>query len=111
MTLHDTDDPSATSQPGPDDLRNPAGPVDAAAIADDDVAPHDASGHPMLDRTVFGVAAVIVLAFIAWGVFGTDSLSAVATTVLGGVITGGGWAFVLAASGFVVFAIYLAMSR
>jgi choline/carnitine/betaine transport len=111
MTLHDTDDPSATSQPGPDDLRNPAASVDAASIVDDDVAPHDAAGHPVLDRTVFGVAAAIVLAFIAWGVFGTDSLSAVAKTILGGIITGGGWAFVLAASGFVVFAIWLAVSR
>jgi choline/carnitine/betaine transport len=111
MTLHDTDDPSATSRPGPDDVRDPAAPVGAAPVVDDDVAPHDASGHPMLDRTVFGVAAVIVLAFIAWGVFGTDSLSAVATAVLGGVITGGGWAFVLAATGFVVFAVWLAVSR
>ena len=31
--------------------------------------------------------------------------------MLGGVIAGGGWAFVLTASGFVVFAIWLAMSR
>ena len=61
---------------------------------------------------MFGVAAAaIVLAFIAWGVFGTENLSAVAKAVLGGIITGGGWAFVLAASGFVVFALWLAMSR
>ena len=39
------------------------------------------------------------------------SLSAVASAVLGGVITGGGWAFVLAASGFVVFALWLAISK
>ena len=31
--------------------------------------------------------------------------------MLAGVITGGGWAFVLAASGFVVFALWLAFSR
>ena len=31
--------------------------------------------------------------------------------MLGGIITGGGWAFVLAASGFVIFAVYVAMSR
>ena len=55
---------------------------------------------------MFGVAAAIVLAFIAWGVFGTENLSAVAKAVLGGIITGGGWAFVLAASGFVIFAVY-----
>ena len=31
--------------------------------------------------------------------------------MLGGVITGGGWAFVLAASGFVIFAVWVAVSR
>src|SRR5690606_5370552 len=41
----------------------------------------------------------------------TTSLSAVASSVLDGVIRGGGWAFVLAASGFVVFALWLALSR
>jgi choline/carnitine/betaine transport len=70
-----------------------------------------AEKHYALDRVVFTVAAVIVVAFIAWGAFGTDSLSAVATAVLGGIMTGAGWAFVLAASGFVVFALWLAVSR
>ena len=67
--------------------------------------------HFPLDRVVFGVAAGLMVAFIAWGVLGSRSLSAVASTVLGGVITGGGWAFVLAASGFVVFALWLAVSK
>ena len=70
-----------------------------------------AEEHRPVDRVVFSVAAVLVLAFIAWGVFGTDSLSAVATSVLGGIMAGGGWAFVLAATGFVVFALWLAISR
>src|SRR5918995_3423183 len=70
-----------------------------------------AEEHRPVDRVVFSVAAVLVLAFIVWGVFGTDSLSAVATAVLGGIMTGGGWAFVLAATGFVVFALWLAVSR
>jgi len=51
------------------------------------------------------------VAFIAWGVFGTGSLGAVTTAVLNGVMRGGGWAFVLAASGFVVFCLWLAFSR
>jgi choline/carnitine/betaine transport len=70
-----------------------------------------AEKHYPLDRVVFGVAAGLVVAFIAWGVLGTTSLSAVASAVLSGVINGGGWAFVLAASGFVVFALWLAVSR
>jgi choline/carnitine/betaine transport len=60
---------------------------------------------------VFVSSAVLVVAFIAWGVVDTDSLSAVTSSVLSGVVEGGGWAFVLAASGFVVFALWLAASR
>jgi len=64
-----------------------------------------------VDRVVFGIGGALVIAFILWGVFSTDSLSAVASAVLAGVITGGGWAFVLSASAFVVFALWLAFSR
>ncbi|GLY15134.1 BCCT family transporter [Kineosporia rhizophila] len=67
--------------------------------------------HLPTDRVVFGVSAALVVAFIAWGVLGTDSLSETASTVLEAVIEGGGWAFVLAASAFVVFALWLAFSR
>jgi choline/carnitine/betaine transport len=64
------------------------------------------------DKWVFGVAAALTVAFLAWGVFGTDSLISTASDVLNnGVIPYGGWAFVLVASGFVVFAIGLAISR
>jgi choline/carnitine/betaine transport len=67
--------------------------------------------HRPVDRVVFGVAAGLTVAFIAWGVFGSVSLGNVATAVLGGIIAGGGWAFVLTASGFVIFALWLALSR
>jgi len=70
-----------------------------------------AEQHYPIDRWIFGVAAGLVVAFIVWGVASTDTLSAVSTAVLGGVMTGGGWAFVLVASGFVVFALWLAFSR
>ncbi|MFT7835360.1 BCCT family transporter [Saccharothrix sp. BKS2] len=63
------------------------------------------------DRVVFGVAAAIALAFIGWGVFATESLGRVARSVLDWVIGNLGWAFVLSASGFVVFALWLAVSR
>ncbi|MFF6780494.1 BCCT family transporter [Streptomyces sp. NPDC012510] len=66
---------------------------------------------PRTDRVVFGVAAVITLAFVVWGASATDSLKSVSGTLLDGTIRNGGWAFVLAASGFVVFALWLAMSR
>jgi choline/carnitine/betaine transport len=66
--------------------------------------------HPV-DWWIFGVAAALVVAFIAWGVVSVDSLSAVSSAVLAGVMNAGGWAFVLVASAFVVFALWLAFSR
>ena len=67
--------------------------------------------HFPTDKVVFGVAAVLVIALLTWGLISSGTLSSVATTVLGGVISVGGWAFVLAASTFVLFAIYLAVSK
>src|SRR4051812_7183752 len=70
-----------------------------------------ADQHYPIDKVIFGVSAALVVAFIVWGIASVDTLSAVAAAVLGGLMTGGGWAFVLAASGFVVFALWLAFSR
>src|SRR3954465_1464591 len=67
-------------------------------------------GH-QTDRVVFGVTAAITLAFVIWGWAATDSLEDVSTSMLNGLIHNGGWAFMLAASCFVVFALWLAMSR
>ncbi|MFC9699635.1 BCCT family transporter [Streptomyces sp. NPDC055721] len=63
------------------------------------------------DRVVFGVTAVLTLAFVVWGATATDSLESVSSKLLDGLIRDGGWAFMLAASGFVVFALWLAISR
>jgi choline/carnitine/betaine transport len=60
---------------------------------------------------VFGVTAVLTLAFVVWGSVATDSLEEVSSSALKGLIRNGGWAFILAASGFVVFALWLAVSR
>ncbi|MBM9618087.1 BCCT family transporter [Streptomyces zhihengii] len=72
--------------------------------------PHE-SGRPSTDRVVFGVTAVLTLAFVLWGAIATDTLEDVSDSMLSGLIHNGGWAFVLAASGFVVFALWLAISR
>ncbi|MCP8707372.1 BCCT family transporter [Streptomyces thermocarboxydus] len=66
---------------------------------------------PRTDWVVFGVTAVLTLAFVLWGAVWTDSLEDVSTDLLGGLMHNGGWGFVLAASGFVVFALWLAASR
>lgn len=60
---------------------------------------------------VFGVTAGLTLAFVLWGAVATDSLESVSSSLLEGLIHNGGWAFMLAASAFVVFALWLAISR
>ncbi|MEU6483771.1 BCCT family transporter [Streptomyces sp. NPDC046887] len=72
--------------------------------------PHE-DKPPVTDRIVFGVTAVLTLAFVVWGATATDALESVSSTLLDGLMHNGGWAFVLAASGFVVFALWLAVSR
>ncbi|MFJ2743303.1 BCCT family transporter [Streptomyces sp. NPDC087440] len=67
--------------------------------------------RPHTDRIVFGVTAALTLAFVLWGALATESLENVSTTLLNGLIHNGGWAFILAASAFVVFALWLAISR
>ncbi|MFE6295291.1 BCCT family transporter, partial [Streptomyces sp. NPDC057866] len=74
--------------------------------------PDPEGGHPArTDRVVFGVTAVLTLAFLVWGATATDSLESASGSLLDGLIRDGGWAFMLAASGFVVFALWLAVSR
>ncbi|GGY12712.1 BCCT family transporter [Streptomyces minutiscleroticus] len=66
---------------------------------------------PRTDRVVFGVTAVLTLAFVVWGAVATDSLENTSESLLDGLIHNGGWAFMLAASCFVIFALWLAVSR
>ncbi|MEV5330435.1 BCCT family transporter [Streptomyces werraensis] len=67
--------------------------------------------RPRTDWVVFGVTAALTLAFVLWGAVWTDSLEDASADLLGGLMHNGGWGFVLAASGFVVFALWLAASR
>jgi choline/carnitine/betaine transport len=92
MTVHKED--STTDTPLPD----AAAPITAA------------EQRQPVDWWIFGIAAGLVVAFIIWGVASVDTLSAVSSAVLSGVMTAGGWAFVLVASAFVVFALWLAFS-
>lgn len=70
-----------------------------------------AEGPPVTDRAVFAVAAALTLTFVAWGAFARKSLSTAAEVALDWTMRNLGWAFVIAASGFVVFALWLAVSR
>ncbi|MGY1691647.1 BCCT family transporter [Geodermatophilus sp. SYSU D01105] len=64
-----------------------------------------------LDRVVFGVAAVLALAFVAWGFLSPQGLGTTSGTALEWVETNLGWLFVLLASAFVVFVLWLAAGR
>ena len=67
--------------------------------------------RPRIDRVVFGVTATLAVAFVVWGFVSTENLGAVSVGAEGWVIENAGWLFVLAASFFVVFVIWLAASK
>ena len=45
-----------------------------------------------VDKVIFGVVAVLTIAFVVWGFVGTESLSTASTTALGWVMDATGWA-------------------
>jgi glycine betaine transporter len=64
-----------------------------------------------LDKAVFGVAAVAVLAFVLWGALAPEKMGEVTTDTLTWLEKSFGWFFVLTTAAFVVFSGYLALSR
>ncbi|MDH2414717.1 BCCT family transporter [Nocardioides sp. CER19] len=93
--------------------------VDALTTPASDVVPHPALDVPTpprsqregLDKVVFGVTALLAVAFLVWGFVSTGSLADASSSALSWVMGDAGWLFVLTASGFVVFVIWLAASR
>jgi choline/carnitine/betaine transport len=68
-------------------------------------------GRGGLDKVVFGVTAVLALGFVAWGFLNTTSLAGASSSALGWTVSSMGWLFVVLASSFVVFVIWLAAGR
>ena len=64
-----------------------------------------------IDWIVFGITAVLSVAFVLWGVISTSSLSSASESGLDWVVTNTGWLFALASTGFVFFVIWLAASK
>ncbi|WP_082567171.1 BCCT family transporter [Janibacter sp. Soil728] len=64
-----------------------------------------------IDYIVFGVTAVLAIAFVLWGVISTASLASASASGLDWVVTNTGWLFALASTGFVFFVIWLAASK
>jgi choline/carnitine/betaine transport len=77
----------------------------------------DAAGEPgrtgwaTVDKTVFGVAAGIIVVVCLAGVLFTEPVGDAASTALGWITRNAGWFFILGASGFVVFSLVLAFGR
>lgn len=64
-----------------------------------------------IDWKVFGVAAALAIAFVAWGVISPDSVGAFGSSALTWVMDNFGWMFVFAASAFVVFVLWVALGK
>ncbi|WP_182348403.1 BCCT family transporter [Tomitella gaofuii] len=98
-----------------DDERAPANREDVPP----DAIPHlthaggarSESGPPRTDWWVYGIAALVALGFVAWGIASTDSLATTTQSMLDWLITNMGWVFVIASTGMVAFALWLAFSR
>jgi choline/carnitine/betaine transport len=65
----------------------------------------------VLDKITFGITGVIALGFVIWGFAGRDSLSETSTGALNWVMEYTGWLFMLLASLFVVFVLWLALGK
>ena len=61
--------------------------------------------------TVFVTSLVLVLSFVGLGIVVPDQLDKVSAALHGAIIEHFGWAYLLAAFGFVVFSVYLAFSK
>jgi choline/carnitine/betaine transport len=70
-----------------------------------------ADRHWAVDKVLFAVAAVMALAFVAWGFVTPTGLGTVSGSVLGWVTGNLGWLFVLLASTLVIFVIWLAAGK
>ena len=89
-------------------------PFEATPDASCGVEPGDVPLHsqrPRTDWLVFGVTAVIVIAILVWGLIASDGFSDTMSSILNWVVGNLGWLFILSATGFVLFAVWLAVSR
>ncbi|NGN92833.1 BCCT family transporter [Nocardioides sp. KC13] len=78
----------------------------------DPATDHDPdAGRTGVDMAVFIPAGGLALGFVLWGALKPASLASVAAGSMELISANFGWFFILATNGFLVFAIYLAMSR
>jgi len=65
----------------------------------------------VLDKVTFGITGAIAIAFVLWGFLGRDSLATTSQDVLDWVMEYTGWLFMVLASLFVVFILWLALGK
>ena len=80
-------------------------------VLDQPVDDQAAMQRRSMDWVVFGVTAAIAVGFLLWGFLSTDTLAGASGAALTWVMDNVGWFFVLTSSGFVVFVLWLALSR
>ena len=90
-------------------LDNDPAPVTHPALEPVVTPQHDEPGR--LDKIVFGVTAVLAIAFVVWGMVSTASLADASASGLDWVVTNTGWLFALSATGFVFFVVWLAAGK
>jgi choline/carnitine/betaine transport len=116
--------PRPTDPPG--DARHDRTAGGARRLVRDFTEPPPSGVHPALipglgveqtgrvfrtDRTVFGVAILFAVAFLAWGVLGGGSLASTASAVLAWVIEYTGWFFTSIATVIMVFMLWVGFGR
>ncbi|QSR31404.1 choline transporter [Nocardioides sp. S5] len=100
----------ATGIEHPRDLPAPD-PLDEPHPALDSVIDSGVSRESGVDKLVFGVTAVVSLAFLVWGFTSTGTLADASASGLAWTMEKTGWLFVLTSSAFVVFVIWLALGK
>ena len=82
-----------------------------AAEGAESVVHESTDGRPLFDWWIIGVAAIVVVATVTWGLVGPDSFANFAAQSLGFIVDNLGWAFVIFGTVFVAFMIIVAVSR
>ncbi len=95
-------------------MSNSTEPIQGSPPSEDtpfEAPPGEAPAKAPLDRPVLFVSLSIVILLMLVAVVFPAGFSAITTSVLNGLVANFGWAFVLTATGFVVFALFLAFSK
>jgi choline-glycine betaine transporter len=100
-----------TRQAGRAVFQSPTGDIIPHPVLDVPIDEEAYTRRRGLDRVVFGVTAVIAVAFLLWGFLSTSSLADVSGNALAWTMDNTGWLFVLTSSGFVLFVLWLALGR